>query len=503
MNLTDSFSLFLYAFKAERDTLLADKIWEPSGLSPEHNIYFRHVQDFFSRNSANNPNDLDEACCERFTLKKNVTGDASERLYLIYQLFSRVSTAEGTKIDFRLILDRSALAPALLYNNLTGICILSFAFTLTRDSGNLQNLIELNYKAKTFQHSCTFNIPWNIHEGAQVQEKKLADVLQRYTGKNSELAHVWDMMAFTSILSDHIHLHDNTALSPGRLQCFTYLQTERQLDTHELFNASFRLRRVCNTNFIPAHSISHQQETDSTFEHLHFGASIEGCVIIVNGGGDDLPVFLRDFAGTIKNRYIWSYVLAYFQRLALVDMHDELARLYESEQPELEQLYGVSARLSKIELRTLFTQISFFSQHNDFYEFCKRNLRLNEMHVTLKEKLLDISRIAQQQHEQTEKKREKKKESKDRILEVMIAALLIPELVLEFFSTLAHVFEIKFEPHQHHVLSYFLLVAFVLLMLTVVPFAIRIYKEYLQIIISRIKHKEPSDDVGFKKTFVD
>ncbi|OJW82276.1 MAG: hypothetical protein BGO69_16940 [Bacteroidetes bacterium 46-16] len=514
MKLADSFSLFLYAFKTEATELnKADSMWKRSGLEPEKNFYFRHVQDFFIKNNGDDTAITDESCCLGYELDSNKLSDAQkDKLGLITQLLSRPSQTYDKKekpIQFKLCTDKSILSPRILYNPLTGIGILSFGFVLMKEDNTLENLINLNYKLRVFGRgdSGDFSIARNEHPAAQEQENKLAEKLsQFYTGGKNEAGteHNWNVNTLVNILMQEIPTGKVNILSPNRLQAFTYAQLEQKLDEEELQIASFRLRHVYNLNYTPGRAyINKAIESEQMFEQIHFGASIEGCAVIVNEDADKLPAFLKDYDLVVKNRYIWTYFLAYYQRLALIEMDEQLSYLYDEGQPKKEKLLKASSNLSKIELRTFFMQVSYFSQHNDFFDFCRNNLKLGEMFSNIKDKLADISRILQEHMEEEEKEREKKREKKDRILEVMIAMLLIPEIVFEFLSMLAHVFEINFPLEHHTILTYGLFVFSSLLMITLIPFAIRIYKEYYLAARSYLKKEDLPHDAGFKKGGVD
>jgi len=516
MDLVDSFSLFLYAFKMQKNDLdTPDGIWKRSLLEPEKNFYFNHVQSFFIKNNADVTTIADESCCVRYELHRDKTTERQkEKLLLFNQLFSRTAqTMPGENkqaVLFKVFTDNSILSPGILYNPLSGIAILSFGFALSKESNNLQNVTDLNYLVRVFgrSDSASFAVLKKEHPAAREQENKISQELQQFnTGrKQSEESqyHYWNIQTLIKILLQDIADDAVTILSPNRLQCFTYLQADEKLNENELHIASFRLRRMYNNHYFPGpHFLHGSAETEQTFEQVHFGASIEGCAMIVNDNKEDMPSFLRNYGVVVKNRYIWSYLLAYYQRLALIEMNDELSHLYDAGQPELEELLRVSSNLSKIELRALFTQVSYFSQHNDFYDFCKRNLKLGEMYGAIKEKLAGVSRIVQEEVEKEEKVKEKKREKKDRLLEVMIAALLIPEIIFEFLSMLEHVFEINFPMEEHHVFTYILFAFASMLLLTLIPFAFRIYKEYYQVARSYIKKQEISDDIGLKKKYTD
>jgi|GEM_PF-2712637 len=427
MNISNSFSVFLYSFKL-KDKLLhhPDAIWKPSFIEPDKNFYFSHIQDFFIKNNTAAGAIVDPSCCVRYDLvKENLSPAQKEKLTLFHKLFAKsrhiATVGSGKTIAFKLITDRSVLGPSLLYNPLTEIGILSFSCALSESDKTLHQLTDLNYQFREFgkNNDPVFHFP--KQEYARGQQQAVTDALRTANpqlAQDDDAYHKWNVCSLINVLLRDITLEHTAALSPNRLQGFTYVQTTEKPEAQALAEASFRLRRMYNNAFIPDPVFLHaSSETEQTFEHIHFGASIEGCVVIVQGAKEVLPPFLRDFEHTVKNRYFWSYLLAYYQRLAIIDMNDQLSHLYDEGLPALDKLLEASSKLSRTELRTLFSQVSFFSQHNDFYEFCKRNLRLEELYDAIRGKMEDVSRLLTEQLEMEEKRRDMERKEEQYIRE--------------------------------------------------------------------------------------
>lgn len=517
--LKNSFTIFFYAFRLNDETNFQeftsrqDSIWAPSESEPEKNYFFNHVQDFFSKNKGAGNEVIDSSCCILYELKKHGLNESQkDKLFLITQLFSRtLSMKEGKEgdINFKIISDASILAPRLFYHPLTNIGILSYATAIQNDCNSLINVEELNYSMRQFGafSDTVFHSARNPHPKAQEQEDKISVKLAEWQKKDipvEEGLHSWKLDSFISILLQDFPASSYKSLSPRRLQAFVYVQTEKRMNEDELQTASFRLRRIYNSQYSPNKNfLKTTKETYQSFEQIHAGASIEGAAIILNEDYAALPDFLKQFDTAIRNRFIWTYLLAYFQRLTLIDINNRLSSLYDSGQPDKDVLIKALADLSKIELRSFFEQVSYFTQHNEFYDFITENLMLNVMLKDVKEKLQDINRILGQQLAEAEKEKEKKKEKKDRILEIMVAALLIPETLFLFLSTLFEAFDIHFAVKDNKPVNYIIFGFSCLIFLLIIPFAIRIYKEYFNVARAYFTKKEHDDDIGFKTKFMD
>jgi hypothetical protein len=518
-NLKNSFSVFFYAFRLndgvdfQEYTTQNNSIWTPSESEPEKNYFFNHVQDFFTKNKAVARNPADNSCCVLFEIKKSELSELQkEKLFLLNHLFNRSIFLKGGKnadINFKLISDNSILAPRLFYHPLTNIAILSYTTALQGDSNTLDKLEELNYSMRLFGSSSdpVFQVEKNPHPKAEEQENKISHQLSEHLKKDFKPDpgfHSCTLDSYISLLLQDFPLNSYKSLSPRRLQAFVYAQLENKMTEEELQTASFRLRRIYNSNYTPNKAfLNNTRETYQSFEQIQIGASIEGAAIILNENFSALPDFLKQFDSAIRNRFLWTYLLAYFQRLTLIDINNLLSKLYDSGQPNKDVLIKALADLSKIELRSFFEQVSYFTQHNEFYDFVSENLKLSLMLKDVKEKLHDINRILGQQLAEAEKEKEKKKEKKDRILEIMVAALLIPETIFLFLSALYDAFDIHFPFRENKLVNYVLFGFSCLIFLLIIPFAVRIYKEYFKVARAYFSKKEHDDDIGFKTKFMD
>ncbi len=516
--LKNSFTIFFYAFRFNDDVDFqeylsnTDSIWTPSESEPEKNYFFNHVQDFFSKNKGAGTAALDTSCCVLFELKKHNPNDAQkEKLFLFNQLFTRpiaMRSGNSGDINFKIISDAGVLAPRLFYHPLTNIGILSYSTAIQNECNTLLNLEELNYSMRQFGSfsDSLFHVARNPHPKAEEQENKIASKLTEWQKKDTKVDvgfHIWKLDTFISLMLQDFPANTYKSLSPRRLQAFVYVQTEKKMSEEDLQTASFRLRRIYNSQYSPDKNfLKTTRETYQSFEQIHAGASIEGAAIILNEDYAKLPDFLKQFDTAIRNRFIWTYLLAYFQRLTLIDINNRLSSLYDSGQPDKDVLIRALADLSKIELRSFFEQVSYFTQHNEFYDFITENLMLSVMLKDVKEKLQDIHRILSQQLAEAEKEKEKKKEKKDRILEIMVAALLIPETLFLFLSTLFEAFDIHFAVKDNKLFNSILFGFCCLIFLLIIPFAVRIYKEYFNVARAYFTKKEHDEDVGFKTKFM-
>lgn len=494
-------SLFLYAFQLKDNSSLeslesASSIWKRSKLELDNQSFFPFVHDFFQKNNEkHNLAEIDPSCCLQYELgKENRSEEQRKKLLVVHHLLTRTCEVQlagaPQPTSFKWVMESSVMAPRLLVNPLTRIVILSFTLALSDEVKTLPQLIEFNFQAKTVgsRSGLSFRIPVKTHPKAQEQETELADILKQMFAEEKHADPQFFSLSIDHCIKLFIHSLDKdestNQISPNRLQAFTYVQLKEKLPEVDIQVASFRLRRLYNEKYQPYLPYLNERslETYQSFEQIHYGASIEGCSIIVNENTDLLPAFLKQFDLAVKQRFVWLYLLSYYQRLALISMNNALSDLFEEKDSSLEDLLQHLSELSKIQMRTNFKQVSYLTQHNEFFEFCKENLKLNEMFEDLKDKLADLNRIIQQQSAVEEKKTQLKQEKGRRIIEIMIAALLIPQITFDFMSMLASSFNVQFGLEQRSPVHLFLLVFSFAMLLTAFPFGFRIYKEYFLVL---------------------
>lgn len=476
IKLYDSFTLFLYDFKLKKSfaELFLSKneslsIWNRSAIKPDESYLFNHVQDFFTNNS--NQGEIDENQCVIYELKKdNLSPQEKQKLSLFNNLFSKThsmpdksedpSQEQLRKINFKLYNDSTVLSPKIFICPLSSVGIFTFVFRLSDESNTLENLINFNYKARIFSSGqiAYFNTAANPHPKAAVQEKLIAESLIQFSKKNKDSGllpdtknggsitpeiisdHQWSMRTFVNYFLQDFEKGSIEEVSPARIQAFTYVQPEKKISGEELDHALFRLRRMYNYNYIPAKSfIEKSDETAQTFDQIHYGASVEGAVIMLNEDIGKLPAFLKNYSDVLKRRNIWTYLLAYHQRIALIVAADEVAALFGNNlTPDYIELSGIIKRLTTIQLKCMFNEISHYTQQNDFYYLCCKNLRLPNLFEELKEELSELNQtLAEEWHKQEEQARinkEKEDKARDQRITILVGLLVIPQVWLALIA---------------------------------------------------------------------
>jgi hypothetical protein len=446
VRLADSFTVFYYAFRAPvkfYQNLANSLLWTRSRSGPDTSYLFNHVQNFFSRNIELPDDKVDENDTLIFELKSGSLADNEKENLFLYNNFFRRNHQfrnDENNIEFLFIRDKPVLSPKIYFVPLTGIGILTFGLKLSESSGNLACLLDLNYHLRVFSAGNIQDIQTarNTHPKALEQELKIGGKLSEIQGTTiNETYFKWNIRVFISYLLSGME-DGLITLSPSRLQAFTFLNLKDDLNEEEINNALFRLRRIYSENYIPAKKfLETNKETSQTFDRIHYGVTVEGATVLVR---PDERAFFKNYAQTVIQRTIWTYFLAYHQRYALIAAASDTSALYrDNREPATAELSELVDRISKVQLKCMFGEISHYTQHNDFYYLCYNNLRIDPIFREVKEEIEEINKMLTErwrvQEEARRREEEKSMQRNQHMLEILLALLIIPQIWFAILST--------------------------------------------------------------------
>ncbi len=374
---------------------------------------------------------------------ENITEADKEKLFLFKNLFGRTHAMPGKdgNIEFTFVKDSSILSPTLFIVPLTQIGILTYGVQL-KENQTLNNLLDLNYRLRIFSSGQVQEIvsARKEHPNAQEGEALIAKKLNESTVNtlSEDAKHFsWKVPQWIDYLLSGVKEHTRI-LSPSRLQAFTYLSLAESLEGEDLDIALFRLRRIYSEKYLPSSSfINDRSEISQTFDQVIYGASSEGAVVLAKR---DEKEFLKNYRNTVLNRTIWSYLLAYHQRFAMIAAAADTNVLFTNNQePNVQQLSDLIDRISKVQLKCLFAEISHYTQQNEFYYLATKNLKVDALFHEVKDEVEEMNKILtekwrEQERVNREAEEEKAKKNQKKI-EVLLALLIVPQIWLALLST--------------------------------------------------------------------
>lgn len=198
---------------------------------------------------------------------------------------------------------------------------------------------------------------------------------------------------------------------------FTYLQiNEEDVPEGGLGNADFhcdfiRIVRGEHANFQIIDD-EHERVYMQTFRNIFVGSSVEGgSILTIRTKNDDGGFIERFKEKSVDKRYIWIYILAYVQRMSLLNMVRELGGIDNTKDGNiivpLRNLRDLYKRLSRIQVNTFYSAVSDISQHNQFYRLCTHNLGVELLLNEVDNKMNILSKCLQQEYDEEKERMQK------------------------------------------------------------------------------------------------
>ena len=126
--------------------------------------------------------------------------------------------------------------------------------------------------------------------------------------------------------------------------------------------------------------------------------------------------FIRNMDGSVRLRYLWVYLLSIIQRYSMLNLNRKLVeRESEMTDSELQELFDV---IQKVKVHCYYTDVSPYSQHNQFYQHCCKCLHVEESYN-------EIERKAEILTQTISKRSLDKADAKQRQLNIVVSILTI------------------------------------------------------------------------------
>lgn len=442
MNLKESYTVLMLPFSidAQRWHLPTDGMWQPAEMKTEDDVFYSHIKDWMQAGAnAANRNTVEHRAHNYDIYTPG--GDAAtgtgvkERLAVWRKIMSKQWRLEKKDIAFKFVnKETELLSTKLMVNTFAGVGLLLLTLQLGDDAMTVERLMELNYTIHKVDRQCPAIIPAIDLETAH---PKQVEDYRRVTAALHEGGEAlrWDMnnlMAF--LLSDVAGTY--TPFNVTRLHVFTYYRVA-QADAGEECDHNFlRIVRSENGNYEPNFSQT-EELILRPFSNICMGAGVEGgAIMTLSTDEDDDPTtgsnHIRNFAtSSLSKRYLWIYVMTVLQRLTLLRMSAELTTIdpMAQEDSSLTKLQSLLERMATLKVTTYFTDISDYTQHNDYYTYCVERLKVKANFDEVDEKM-ELLRTTI-----TNRKTEREEAKNDR-LTIILAILTVASATCDSLTVL-------------------------------------------------------------------
>lgn len=403
-----------------------------------------------------------------------------------------------TKLPFKFVTSGSKgfVLPHIFVYETANVGILTFTITLDDDSLNIDNLKLFNYHLhKIFGQlsKCTtpsFQLMNNEDDSIKaLKEKELTfarSMIAEHPRKKKEAQEPWTPsseftwnvntlkeMFFSSVSQGRI-----TLFIPPRAHLFTFVQADDVendcLALDDVAADMVRLSRCVTDRYqLPFEDLEGEDSILQTFKNIYMSVSVEGAAMMAIAKPDNQG-FITSMDGDALPRYLWIYILTLIQRYTLLNMERRLTALEsmnildddsdaknqaedkkaedkKAEEKKAEEkkkqdkenysnaLWKQIKVINKVQVNCHFVEVSPFTQHNQFYLHCCKNLHLPESFDVVEHKMQKMELIVnhdlqeliseQQQQQQTESNRRKVMEHR---LTIFVALLTLFQGVVAF-----------------------------------------------------------------------
>jgi hypothetical protein len=411
---------------------IKNEVWTQTNEDiPRLDFLLEHVKEFFAKNA--DKGKIDESACLILKLNREALPAKmfNNKIYwLSNKPFDNQQKVKNL-LKFAVYLDPGAFR--IIFHPFTSVGLLMYSIELVKEGKNsaqpnLDDFIRMNYLLRLFnRHDEAFLISQN----ERPEERSKA--AQLIAGKN-DLFHkndtgniekegwrprqlinylVQDMNARYSVeFFDHYHFSPVCYVQPS-----VVIQ-----DENIIHHTLFYLRKVYDFDYTPATDVlQHDEELLHPYRQIFYASSLEGAVVLNNCGPGD-PEFIRTFYSNSFHKTLWLTLLGFLQRSIFLQLMKEVSDINPDDHQKVKDYLR---RYTSISLKAIFSKVSVFHQHNDYYDLIIHNLQINELQTELKDELHELNNLQRQFHEDEVEKHEEVEKQYDKKLNMILFALSV------------------------------------------------------------------------------
>lgn len=399
---------------------------------PKLDFLLDHVKNFFVRSSADSA--PDGSSCIIMKLKKESLAAKlfnNKNYWLSNKAFD---THEKVKNPLKYSVCFDSGSFRLIYNPFTRIAVLILNIELpcndkNSDHPNLSDFIQVNYLVKLFNRN---DEPFFISQNERPEERKKAlqltdssnlQMFEKTIAENPDITG-WRMSHLINNLLAGINKTCNIQFFDCRFYPICYAQPSREImDDEYIHKALFYLRKVYNFDFAPAFDVlQRESELFHPFKQIYYANSLEGAAVFNNCSSSD-PEFIKTFYTNSFQKSLWLTILGMMQRSVFLQLLKEVSEINPDDHQVVKEYIK---RYTRITLKAIFSKVSVYHQHNDYYVMMINNFQINELQTELKEELYELNNVLQQFHADEVEKHDKiEKQSGKRLSRILFALSLI------------------------------------------------------------------------------
>jgi hypothetical protein len=421
-----------------------NEIWTKTAEAiPRLDFLLEHVKEFFTKNIHDKK--VDDSACLILKLKKEtlpVKMFNNKNYWLTNKPLGKKGNSKNL-LMFSVYIDPGAFR--IILHPFSRVAILLFCVELGRSKKDnvmpdLTDFIRMNYLLRLFNRA---DEPFFISQNDRPEERGKALQLlnikspglfgKNYTEdvvttgwRSSQLINylLYDLNARYRIeFFDHFHFSPVSYVQPS----------EEIIDQGIVQHTLFYLRNVYDFDYTPTKDILEgDNEILHPFKQIYYASSLEGAVVLNNCNATD-PEFIKTFYSTSYQKTLWLTILGFLQRSIFLQLMKEVASINPDDHKQVKEYLR---RYTSISLKAIFSKVSVYHQHNDYYDLLIHNLQINELKTELKEELIELNNLQRQFHEDEMEKYEETEKQYDKKFNSILFALSVFGLMQVTYAVL-------------------------------------------------------------------
>ena len=398
---------------------------------PRLDFLLEHVKKFFSNGA--DKEKIEESGCIIMKLKTDsVPGKMfnNKTYWLSNKAFNDQQKAKNL-LKFAVYLDPGAFR--IIIHPYTGIAILLFSAELvkkskTGDPPDLEDFIKMNYLLRLFnRHDEAFLISQNERPEERSKAAQLVTGQPDLFRKNNQddvVSAGWrPRQLINHLLQDMNNMYSVELFDHYHFSPVCYVQPSDEIkDENTVHHTLFYLRKVYDFDYAPASKVlQREEELLHPYRQIFYASSLEGAVVLNNCSPSD-PEFIRTFYSNSFHKTLWLTILGFLQRSLFLQLMKEVSDINPDDHQKVKEYLR---RYTSISLKAIFSKVSVFHQHNDYYDLIIHNLQINELQTELKDELHELNNLQRQFHEDEVEKHEEVEKQYDKKLNMILFALSV------------------------------------------------------------------------------
>jgi hypothetical protein len=445
---------FRLGSEPDLNKVIENEIWTKADDSPRLEFLLDHVREFFTKNIQNDK--TDESACFILKLKKDALPVKMFNNKTYWLSNKPFNTEKKPEKLLRLSVYFDPGSFRIIYHPFTANAILLYSVELVNlgkneDKYTLDDFIRMNYLLRTFNRQ---DEAFLISKNERPEERSKAALLLK-TGSHPLFSRIddgniesagWRPCHLINLLLSEINSGSTIQFfNPSHFVPFSYFQPDAEiLDESITHNALFYLRNVYDFDYTPSLSdVRSEEEFLHPYKQICYAASIEGAVIFNNSGESD-PEFIRTFySGSFKNS-LWVAILGLMQRSIFLQLMKEVSDVDMDDHIKIKEYLK---RYTSTSVKAIFSKISVYHQHNDFYDLIIKKLQINELQTELKDELHGLNNLQRQFHEDEMERLEDIEKQYEKRLNIILFVLSVLSLAQITYVILENITSMPFIRH--------------------------------------------------------